>query len=530
MPYFGEPGQRVAYDVYEGPPNAPPLLLVHGFTASSASFFSNVPGLCKDFTVITVDLLGHGSSQAPADPALYAPGPTVERLTGLIDHLGYDRVLLCGHSLGGAIALRLALDLPDKVAGLVIINSSSAAGTPTWRESARPALAAMASWVREEGTEFLKDSPLYPAANTRIPADARELLVADFEGLTPEGVAGTAESLVVDINAWERVPDLAVPTLVVIGERDKDFAASSPAFLERLPARLTRWVTMVDAGHAANLESPAEFNVALTAFAEEIGYLEPSAAIVPAAASVPVALAAPPRRGFANVALTAVGSVLVAGGVALLAYALFFDAGGDTAASPEIPAGPTATPTTVDQVASERTPGPGGASTQPGDSTPEPAATVTPAESTQQASPEPTATEPATETAPETQPTQPTAPTPVPPDPTPALDDDEEATPEPTEEVETPTPDPPTPTPGPFVAVSGPGQAEVGIPVTFSASAHEVPQFGWRWDGCLQSLQGSTCTATFFQVGCFPVTAVGRFDDGERMSSQLVAVGGAVCE
>lgn len=523
MPYYGEPGQRIAYDVYEGaneaPGGAPPLLLLHGFTASSASFLSNIRELRQHFTVITTDLLGHGRSEAPEDPALYSPEATVARLAELIDHLGHNDVLLCGHSLGGAVALRFALDQPQKVAGLVVINSNSAAGTPEWREAVQPGLLTLAAKVRAEGTGFLKESRLYPAASNRLPADARQMLTADFETLTPAGVAGTAESLVAGVNARERLPELAVPTLIVIGDRDADFVAAAPEFLERLPARQTRWVTLEGAGHAANLESPEEFNAALVAFAEEIAYVEP--------APVAAIAAVPPRRGgVMNTALTAVGSLLVVGGVALLVYAMFFNGGDNTTASPDVPAGPTATPTTVDQVASERTPGPGNEATATN-----PAATETPATEAATATPEevetPTDVPPSPSPTPEPAPTQvplPTATPFVPDTPTP------EPTPEPTEVPDTPTPEPPTPTPGPFVAVGGPRSTEVGVPVTFSASAHAAPDFGWRWSGCLQSLEGSTCTATYVQAGCFPVTAIGRFADGERASTHMVAVGGAVCQ
>jgi alpha-beta hydrolase superfamily lysophospholipase len=111
-----QPGERIAYEVHRGS-GGPPLVLLHGFTASKASFVSNVASLSEQFTVITVELLGHGDSEAPADPAAYAAPVAIERILDLLDHLGYERVLLCGHSLGGAVALRLALDAPDRLAG-----------------------------------------------------------------------------------------------------------------------------------------------------------------------------------------------------------------------------------------------------------------------------------------------------------------------------------------------------------------------------------------------------------------------------
>ena len=65
MPQFGEPGQRIGYEVLPHPESAPPLLLFHGFSASPAAFMLNLPALTKKFKVVTVDLLGHGESDAP---------------------------------------------------------------------------------------------------------------------------------------------------------------------------------------------------------------------------------------------------------------------------------------------------------------------------------------------------------------------------------------------------------------------------------------------------------------------------------
>ena len=88
MPQFGQPGERIGYEVYPHPSGAPPILLIHGFTASSASFANNLGPLRTRFTVVTVDLLGHGESEAPEDVAPYTPDRAVDRIVGLMDFLG----------------------------------------------------------------------------------------------------------------------------------------------------------------------------------------------------------------------------------------------------------------------------------------------------------------------------------------------------------------------------------------------------------------------------------------------------------
>ncbi|MEO9256574.1 MAG: alpha/beta fold hydrolase, partial [Tepidiformaceae bacterium] len=305
MPLYGSPGEQISYMVYPSAKDgAPPLVLVHGFTASAASFDANIAGLRKHFELIVVELLGHGDSEAPAESAPYGPGPAVQRLLDLFDALGHDKVLLCGHSLGGALALRLALDAPDRLLGLVVINSNSAAGTPEWREQARPGMATMAARVRAEGTDFMRKTRLYPAHSKRLDERSRAMLMRDFDRLSPDAVAGTAEALVVDVNAFERLDKLTVPTLIVLGDRDAPFVASAPAFVARLPQHLLRTARLEGAGHAANIEQPAEFEAAVLAFASELGL-------------VPVPQSQPASRGGST--LTIAGAALVIGCVVLVA-------------------------------------------------------------------------------------------------------------------------------------------------------------------------------------------------------------------
>ncbi len=499
MPLFGEPGERIAYERFPHPGGGPPLYLVHGFTASAASFAANLPGLGEHFTVVTVELLGHGGSDAPRDPAAYAPERAVERVLGLMEALGDERALICGHSLGGAVALRCALAAPERFAGLVIINSASAAGTPAWAAAAREGMLALAARVRAEGTAFLKGTRLYPAHSRRLDPASRALLVRDFERLTPEGLAGTAEGLIPAVNAFERLPGLRVPVLVVAGERDRDFLEVLPAFLARLPHGLARVVRLPGAGHAANLEAPQAFEAAVVEFAREVGLLAPP----PGGAG----------RRAGSQALGVAGGVLVAAGLGMLAAALVVgslgrDGGGRVFVAEPEPS-PTAAFTTA--VAGTRTAVPlapgeplatptgrGGAAAPPAtpgalpSPVPTPAPTRAPAGA---APPEPTATPTATAT--------PTS-TPVP---------------------------PPTPTPaGPYAAIAGPVRVEAGASATYYDASNPTPlRVTWVTPaGTFRDVHG--VTVTFPAAGCYGIAMEALFPDGAVRSAVLnVAAGDAAC-
>lgn len=513
MATFGTPGARIGYQVYQGPEDAPAILLVHGFTASSASFMDNITPLRKYFHVITCDLLGHGESDAPADPLLYGPSKSVERILGLLDHLRLEQVLIVGHSLGGAVALRAVLDAPSRFAGVVVINSSSAAGDPRWRETAAAGLREMAARSRVEGPGFLKTTNMYPAASKRLPRNAQRALANDFERLRGEGVAGTAEGLVAQVNAWERLPDLDVPALIVIGDRDRAFAKLAPAFLERLPAAYTRWIVLKDAGHAANLEQSAAFVSAVVAFARDCGYLPPGPP--------------KPRRGDRlSTGLFVFGGALVAGGVALL-LAAFFAGGGDStpaaggAAADAVEETDTATPTAVDTVAAATT-----AATREPTTARRPSATAIVAS---------IATPPAPVASVATATEVPPAPTATAvalfPTATPFFEPEPTIEPgppaEPTIEPEPTATQPPA---GPGVGIAGPGSAAVGETVFFQAVAAEEPPFGWQWSSCAQGTTASSCSATYTADGCYAVQVTGFYPDGAHSAVYQVAIGDGVCQ
>jgi len=505
MPLYGAPGERIAYTIHDGPPGAPPALLVHGFTASSAAYIANVEGLRQHFTVITTDLLGHGNSDAPEDPAAYGPGPAIARFVGLLDHLGFDRVLLVGHSLGGALSLRFALAAPERIAGLVLINSSTAAMTPDLFEAAQPRYAMMAARAREEGLGFMEESSLNPAHSKWLPDEAREALLRDFRRMTPAGFAGTTEGLTAQVNSWEQIPDLEVPTLVVIGDRDPGFLRVAPGLLERLPAVRTSWVTLEGAGHAANLSAPEAFNDALIAFARDIGYLpEPERGT--------------PRKSGVNSTLTMLGSALIVAGFAMLGAAFLFRGGGGSANPASFEPFGNPTPTPVQEVAGVITQGPA-------------ATAVSTPGSPPIASPSPQPASPTAETA---------TPTPAPAvQSTPVVDVPAEPTVEPVEEpteeptaetpTEEPTPAEPTAPAGPAVFLSGPTEIGFGETGIFIASATSEP-LRWEWSGCNQGLTASSCSRVFSDYSCQTVAVTAIMPDGSWLTRSLtVAVGGVTC-
>ncbi len=107
---------------YQEKGNGAPLVLIHGFTSSTYSWRDVFEPLAKNFHVIAVDLKGFGFSSKPDGD--YSRRAQAMLVAHLLDHLQLDKVWLCGNSMGGEVALNVALRNPGRVVGLVLIDST----------------------------------------------------------------------------------------------------------------------------------------------------------------------------------------------------------------------------------------------------------------------------------------------------------------------------------------------------------------------------------------------------------------------
>ncbi|RAZ90376.1 alpha/beta hydrolase [Mesorhizobium hawassense] len=105
--------------------SGPGLLLLHGFPQTHLMWRDVAPGLARDFTVVCADLRGYGQSSCPpssADHAPYAKRAMAADMVALMETLGFQRFMVAGHDRGGRVAYRLALDHPDRVGKLAVLD------------------------------------------------------------------------------------------------------------------------------------------------------------------------------------------------------------------------------------------------------------------------------------------------------------------------------------------------------------------------------------------------------------------------
>jgi pimeloyl-ACP methyl ester carboxylesterase len=240
-------GVRIHYEVVGA---GPPLLLSHGFGASSHMFRANASALGDANTIITWDLRGHGASDSPSDPDAYSEALSIADMAALLDAVGADRAVIGGHSLGGYLSLAFHLAHPERVGGLVLIDTG-----PGYRNDE-----ARAGWnrVAEQSAVNLEQRGLAALGGS----DEQSASVhRDASGLARAARGILAQH---DDRVLASLPTIAVPTLVIVGEDDKLFRKAAAYMAEKIPDAAL--VVVPGAGHAPNVTHAEHFDRALRAF------------------------------------------------------------------------------------------------------------------------------------------------------------------------------------------------------------------------------------------------------------------------
>lgn len=258
---------------YELRGSGPAVVLVHGFACGQRMWFQQARVLGRRYQVVTYDMRGHGGSSAPESVADYNDGAFVGDLAGLLDHLGIERCVLVGFSMGGGPALGLALRQPQRVAGLVLADVGAGSDNPAaLRRQAEVWLTTIAHRGREALIESILTWPLirnYARKRKLFGCHMRLLMeqhsLAGYRGLIA-GILARRRSL---FQRQTQLARLRVPTLVIAGHEDFDCRKSSALLARAIPG--ARLVLVPGAGHMLPLEQPRAFTAALAEFLDSLG-------------------------------------------------------------------------------------------------------------------------------------------------------------------------------------------------------------------------------------------------------------------
>lgn len=230
-----------------------PLLLLHGLTAVKEAWSALVdPLAARGWEVVAPDQRGHGRSEWPESVAAYTLDALVDDAWAIVDHLGWDDVVVVGHSLGGVVAQLMALGAPDRVAGLGLV-----ATIPGRLPGDRPSRArVLAGRLKRSGLGLV-------GGRRPAPADPGEDAAS-----SPSMVEGLLSAMAAAPDRGPGLRSVRVPALVVGGADDHLFIPGSYALADALPG--ARLVVLDGVGHEVPTEATDRLRREVITFLDDL--------------------------------------------------------------------------------------------------------------------------------------------------------------------------------------------------------------------------------------------------------------------
>ncbi|MHA7985058.1 alpha/beta fold hydrolase [Rathayibacter sp. CAU 1779] len=270
MPHLSVPGAELYYEA-EGPASAESVLLIHAGCATLRMWDPLVPVLARDHYVVRFDTRGYG--QTRTDDVKFTDRADAR---DVLEHLGVARATVVGASRGGRVALDLALESPEVVAGVATVGSGPSGFPDTEltdeEDAAFDALDDAyedADWERMTRLE----TALWVVGPRRDESTLDPGFVETAYGLNRPNIVHRAEapiSVPLEPPAYDRIADLRMPVLATVGEFDLSFELASQAFLvDAVPG--AEGYIFSDTAHLSSVEHPDEFNAVLTGWLAKHG-------------------------------------------------------------------------------------------------------------------------------------------------------------------------------------------------------------------------------------------------------------------
>jgi len=226
------------------------VVLLHGFGATHRAWDGVIAALDPErYRPLALDLPGHGGTAGDAGAVTFAA------CVAYVLARSPERFTLCGYSLGGRVALHVALAAPERVARLVLVSSTAGIEDEDERAERRRADHALADELEhgsyEQFVERWRAQPLFAAD----PADVSALAREDQRRNRPAALAGVLRGIGTGEMAplWDRLAELTMPVTVIAGERDAKFRELAQRMVELLADAQMR---VVGGGHVLPLENP----------------------------------------------------------------------------------------------------------------------------------------------------------------------------------------------------------------------------------------------------------------------------------
>jgi 3-oxoadipate enol-lactonase len=255
-------GGTVHHYLVEGAKDQPALVFCNSLGSDLRTWDSVVPYFVSNFRIVRYDKRGHGLSDAPTPP--YSLDDLALDLIGLLDNLEIEEAVVCGLSVGGLIAQRLALSHPERVHALVLCDTAMRIGSvASWEERiATVRESGLTSWVTPSIERWFS-----PVFRERHDADVRGYANMLLR-MSVQGYIGTCYALR-DADLTPLASTINKPTLVLCGDQD---IATPPALGQELARSIpgARFSLIRDAAHLSCIEQPEALARQLIEFLREV--------------------------------------------------------------------------------------------------------------------------------------------------------------------------------------------------------------------------------------------------------------------
>jgi pimeloyl-ACP methyl ester carboxylesterase len=244
---------------YEIHGSGPAILLSHGYSATLEMWRGQIAPLSRRHQLILWDMRGHGQTDSPDDPSLYSEDATVADMAAVLNNAkaGAERAIVGGLSLGGYMSLAFHLSYPERVRALLLFDTGPGFKNDEARAAWNKRAAETANTFETEGLDSLRSQGREMS---------REMAMSTHRSAS--GLARAALGMLAqrDARVIKSLPDIKVPTLIIVGADDTPFLAPSDYMAAKIPN--ARKVVIPHAGHASNLDQPEIFNQAVLEFLE----------------------------------------------------------------------------------------------------------------------------------------------------------------------------------------------------------------------------------------------------------------------
>jgi pimeloyl-ACP methyl ester carboxylesterase len=253
MPQLDRDGVKIHYEVHC---KGDPILLSHGYSATAKMWEKQVEALSDRWRVIVWDMRGHGLSDSPDDPGRYSEEATVGDMAALLDEIGARTAVIGGLSLGGYMSLAFNARLPERARALMLFDTGPGYKSETARAGWNQNAEARAQALETQGLAAL---------------GGRSREVSATQHRSAKGLALAARGMLAqrDDRVIRSLPEIRVPTLVLVGADDTPFHAATDYMAAKIPG--AKKVVIPGAGHAANIDQPEAFNRAVIDYLESLG-------------------------------------------------------------------------------------------------------------------------------------------------------------------------------------------------------------------------------------------------------------------